>query len=232
MTDQQLKSVLAATGPVLLDFDGPVCGLYAGDVNARASRRLRDRLRDAGVDVPNSLENERDPLAVLRFVGSLGRLDLAASTDQALTAIEIDAVPSAPITEGSEDFLLSCAESGRPVVIVSNNAPEAIDTYLGLHGLSGLVMATIGRSHGRPQLMKPHPWAVNAAVALLARQPEECLLVGDSVTDIEVSRKVGLRSVAYVKAPDRRERLAAARPDALIDSMGALAGSVRSVALS
>jgi phosphoglycolate phosphatase-like HAD superfamily hydrolase len=116
------------------------------------------------------------------------------------------------------------------VVIVSNNAAEAIDAYLALHGLAGLVEATIGRRRGRPELMKPHPWAVDAALTLLARPPEDCLLVGDSVTDIEVSRKRGPRSIAYIKAPDRREALAALGPDAQVDSMRVLAGYVRTVA--
>jgi beta-phosphoglucomutase-like phosphatase (HAD superfamily) len=67
-------------------------------------------------------------------------------------------------------------------------------------------------------------------VTLLARPPEECLLVGDSVTDIEVSRESSLRCIAYVKAPDRRDALVALGPDAEVDSMRVLAGYVRSVA--
>jgi len=227
MTGEQLASVFAATGPVLLDFDGPVCNLYAGDLNAHASQNLFNRLRNAGVDVPEALESERDPLAVLRFAGGLGRPDLAAEMDQALSAIERKAVSSAPVTDGSEDFLRACTETGRPVIVVSNNAAEAIHAYLALHDISGLVKATIGRRHGRPEFMKPHQWPVNIALSILLKPPDECVLIGDSATDIEVSHKIGMRCIAYVKASDRWGRLAGARPDAMTESMARLAEEAR-----
>jgi phosphoglycolate phosphatase-like HAD superfamily hydrolase len=229
MTEEALTAVLEATGPVLLDFDGPVCRLYPGDLNARASQYLRDQLREAGIGIPEDLECERDPLALLRLAGDLGRAELVRATDQALAAIEVGAVPSALVTDGAADFMRACADTGRPLVIVSNNAAEAIETFLARHGFSGLVSATVGREHGRPDHMKPNPWAVATALKILKRPPGQCVLVGDSVTDIEVSQKVGLRSVAYVKTPERWERLAAMHPDALTLSMATLADALRQV---
>jgi len=224
---RRLNRVLAKTGPVLLDFDGPVCAMYPGDLNRHACDTLRQRLRDSGVEVPPELAIERDPLAILRYAGSLDEPDLAAVLDKTLTAIELEAAHSAPATKASADFMGACAEVGRPIVIVSNNAAEAIKTYLDLHSLQDRIDTVIGRAHGRPELMKPHPHAVTEALQILACAPSECLMIGDSVTDIEVSHAIGLRIVAYVKAPDRWEHLLAAQADAYVESMGDLADAVR-----
>ena len=223
----RLASILATTGPVLLDFDGPVCAMYPGDLNRRACDTLRQQLRDSGVQVPPELAGERDPLAILRHAGHLDEPDLAAALDKTLTTIESEAAHAAPATRGAADFMRACAEALRPIVIVSNNAAEAIQTYLDLHSLHHLAPTVIGRAHGRPDLMKPHPHAVIEALQVLAHAASECLMVGDSVTDIEVSHAIGLRSVAYVKAPDRWERLLAAQADAYVESMGDLADAVR-----
>ena len=224
----RLDNVLANTGPVLLDFDGPVCAMYPGDLNRQACDTLRQQLRDAGVEILPGLASERDPLAILRHGASLGEPGLATALDRTLTAIEVQAAHAAPATRGSADFMRACAEAGRPVVIVSNNAQEAIQGYLDLNSLRHLVHAVIGREHGQPELMKPHPHSVTDALQILARLASECLMVGDSVTDIEVSHAIGLRSVAYVKAPDRWHSLLAAESDAYTDSMTDLAEAVRS----
>jgi glyoxylase I family protein len=39
------------------------------------------------------------------------------------------------------------------------------------------------------------------ALDILDRPPAQCVLIGDSVTDIEVSRATGLRSIGYAKTP-------------------------------
>ena len=73
-------------------------------------------------------------------------------------------------------------------MIVSNNAEPAIEAFLDHHDLRHLVHTVIGRVPGRPELMKPHPDSVLGALDILDRPPAQCVLIGDSVTDIEVSR--------------------------------------------
>jgi phosphoglycolate phosphatase-like HAD superfamily hydrolase len=227
--EAQLRSVLAVTGPVFLDFDGPVCRVYPDDLNLKAADQLRSRLREYGIAVPDPLNKERDPLAVLRFSASLGDAALLDDVERTLTGIELAAMPDATGTRGGEEFLYACADAGRPVVIVSNNATEAIESYLRLHQLTGPVQAVVGRPHAQPAEMKPNPRTIQTALSLVSATPGECVLVGDSVTDIEVARFSGIRSVAFVKAPDRRPKLMSARPDALVDSMALLALCVRQI---
>jgi hypothetical protein len=96
-------------------------------------------------------------------------------------------------------------------VIVSNNAEPAIEAFLDHHDLRHLVHAVIGRVPGRPELMKPHPDSVLRALDILDRPPAQCVLIGDSVTDIGVSRATGLRSIGYAKTPHPQQRTAPRR---------------------
>lgn len=217
--ESRLLEVLAATGPVLLDFDGPVCRVYSGDLNVHAAEALRDLLRQDDVELPYEVEQTRDPLEVLRYTRELERPPLLEQVEQALTDIEVEAVTDAPGTDGAVDFLHACAESNRPVVIVSNNAAEAIKRYLRTHDLPHLVKAVVGRSHAKPQEMKPHPRALRLALDLLTGAPNEALLIGDSVSDIQAGKQAGVRTVAYVNRPSKLDQLAAQSPDALVDSM-------------
>ncbi len=61
----------------------------------------------------------------------------------------------------------ACRDTGRPVVIVSNNAPGAVSAYLARHALGDLVKAIMARPEHRPDLMKPHPELVHRALRLL-----------------------------------------------------------------
>ena len=75
--------------------------------------------------------------------------------------------------------------------------------------------------------MKPYPDSVLRALDILDRPPAQCVLIGDSVTDIEVSRATGLRSIGYAKTPTRGNELHLAGADAITDSNHALAEHVR-----
>lgn len=221
--DLRLKEVLASTRPVLLDFDGPICQIYPGGLNVRAAEKLREHLRHHGLTVPRDVARSQDPLRVLRFAGQIDNQRIVDDIESVLTNIEISAATEAPKTLGSDDFLRACADAGRPVVIVSNNAPEAIRGYLDGHVLSQYVLGVVGRVHGRPQEMKPHPRPLRTALSLLDSRPDHCVLVGDSPSDIQAAKAVGLQSIAYVKAPDRLAGLEAECPDALVADMKGLA---------
>jgi HAD superfamily hydrolase (TIGR01509 family) len=226
-SEARVVEILSATGPVLLDFDGPVCRVYPGNLNVQAAETLRNLLREDGVDLPQEVEQTRDPLAVLRYAGKVDRQPLLNQVERALTDIELKAVAHAPGTDGATEFLHACAEAHRPVAIVSNNAAEAIDRYLRTHDLTPLVRTVVGRSHAKPQEMKPHPGSLRRALDVLKVRPHHALMVGDSATDIQVGRQVGLHTVAFVNRPSKLDKLMAQSPNALVDSMTLLADTLR-----
>lgn len=223
--NQRLVDVLAVTRPVLLDFDGPVTHLF---INGR-NRIVADRMRQAipkDFQPPPDVWDTYDPLIVLRWTASNTPRSVQEVVDTASVEGEVFAAHETEPTPGSEDFLRACKQVGRPVVMVSNNAEQAIRAYLDRFDIADLVTAVVARTPGRPDLMKPHPDSINRALVVLDAEPNVCCMVGDSVTDISVCAATGVLSIGFAKNPKRGDELALAGADALVDSMQELAEAV------
>lgn len=224
MTDG-LRELLAAAGPVLLDFDGPVTHLLPAGPNAEVAAAARVPIERAGLDIPEQIASSTDHVAVLHFAAGLPS-SIARSVDDACRAGEMRAAQVSVPTQGSAEFLHACRSAGRVVVIASNNDAEAIEAYLVRQGLADHVAGIVGRVPGRPDLMKPNPTILRKAVEAAGRAPAECVMVGDSLTDVQASRAAGVPVIGYAKTPARGEALARAGADAVTDSMHALAAAI------
>ena len=208
--------LLHAAKAILLDFDGPVTPLMPPPVNAQAADTARAALN--GIDLPPDIGTTTDHLAVLRWTVTDAPDRLAAVEDACVTA-EIAAARISEPTAGALDLLRWCRQQGKPVVIVSNNAADAITTYLHRFEATSLVRGIVGREPRRPDLLKPHPSLVLAALELAQAEPAHAVLIGDSVTDIEVARATGVPSIGYAKTPARGRDLEEGGADALVDNM-------------
>ncbi|MEV6208670.1 HAD-IA family hydrolase [Kitasatospora sp. NPDC051914] len=213
-----LADVLRPVKHVLLDFDGPVCSVFAGLPASEVARRLRQGLLTAGEQSPAGSETESDPLALLRLIAD-ARPDLAATADEALTKLETEAVLIGRPNPGGESVLRACATSGRSVTVVSNNAGTAIQAYLARHSLSSYVAGVFGRVPGDPSSMKPNPRLLLEAMDAIATKPEECIFIGDATRDVEAGHAAQVETIGYANKPGKGAKLAAAGAIAVVDSM-------------
>lgn len=201
---------------ILLDFDGPITLLMPPPANAHAAAAARAAL--AGLDTPPDVTTTTDHLAVLRW-SATGPADRLAAVEQACIDAEVEAARHSDPTPGALDFLRACKRVAKPVVIVSNNAADSVVTYLNRYDATSLVRGIVGREPRRPDLLKPHPSLVLAALDLAQVRAEEAVLIGDSVTDIQVAHATGVRAIGYAKTPARGRKLDGAGADALVDDM-------------
>jgi phosphoglycolate phosphatase-like HAD superfamily hydrolase len=217
--DPRLAEVLAKTGPVLLDFDGPVTPLMPAPLNWQIAEAMRGTVRASSISLPKGIAISADPLVVLRYAYSNLPMSLRALVEQVCIDGEVAAAQLCQPTLGGHETIRACRLTGRPIAIVSNNAPDAIDVYLDRYELRDLVLAVFARPHGRPDLMKPNPALVDRAVDALGGPPDQCVFVGDSVSDIQVSKATRVRSIGYAKSPGRGDELAAEGADAIVHLM-------------
>lgn len=213
--------LLKESAAVLLDFDGPVTPLMPAPANMHAADGARQALATHGIQPPTDIAATSDHLAVIRWAGAHA-LSALADVENACTAAETDSARICTPTPGAHDFLAALHAAGTPVVIVSNNAPEPIHVYLEHHGLTAYVRAVVGRPHLRPDLMKPEPHTVHAALTITETDAHDAVLIGDSVSDIEVARATGVRSIGYAKTRKRGTELRDAGADAVVDRMVSL----------
>lgn len=209
--------IIERSNVVLLDFDGPVCAVFGGLSDHDVAVELRALF--AG-DLPEAVEQSRDPFDVLRYATQFG--DLAVQVEQRLRQLEIRAVSLAPATPGTAEVLEALRSRGVRVVIVSNNSEAAVRAYLHAHGLDRLVEGISARSSSELAELKPAPFLLLQAMTGAAVAAEECVMIGDSVTDIEAAHRAGTAVIAYANKPGKRERLEPHNPTAIIDHMSQL----------
>ncbi|MFD7588503.1 HAD family hydrolase [Kitasatospora sp. NPDC059811] len=217
-TPQQLADVLRPVKHVLLDFDGPVCSVFAGLPAPEVARRLREDLLAAGEQAPAGAEGASDPPALLRLISD-ARPDLAVSTDAALAALEAEAVRAASPTPGGESVLHACARSGRLVSVVSNKAGTATEAYLAEHSLNGFVAGVFGRTPGDPSSMKANPRLLLEAMDAAGTGPEYFIFIGDAARDVEAGEAASIPTIGYANKPGKDAKLAAAGAVVIVDSM-------------
>ncbi|MFF5249136.1 HAD family hydrolase [Streptosporangium sp. NPDC000095] len=223
---EALTEIFRQSRAVLLDFDGPVCSVFAGLPAPVVAARLKQLLQDEGAELPQDVAELDDPLKVLRRTASFAP-SLVDKVEVAFIGYEVEAAGCAEITPGVREFLDACAEADQPVVIVSNNSEPAIETFLGLAMLEEQIAGVVGRPIGNPAEMKPHPRSVLRACERANVPPGETVLIGDSDFDMQAAANAGTLSIGYVNEPEKETKLAEAGADVVTSSMQELAKAIR-----
>ncbi len=66
---------------------------------------------------------------------------------------------------------------------------------------------------------KPHPAPLRLALQKLRLEPAACVYVGDSPEDLQMAKSAGVRAIAVLGPFPTEQRLRAARPDFLLESI-------------
>ena len=72
------------------------------------------------------------------------------------------------------------------------------------------------------QRRKPHPAPLQLALRRLRLAPEDCVYVGDSAEDMEMARRAGVRSIGILGPFPTHDRVRAANPYVLLESIAEL----------
>ncbi|OGC11665.1 hypothetical protein A3K48_04115 [candidate division WOR-1 bacterium RIFOXYA12_FULL_52_29] len=101
--------------------------------------------------------------------------------------------------------------------ILSNKRDALIHHILKLHGLDHYFSAVYGGDTS--PCLKPDPCVSNQIIKTYQIDKENVLLVGDMTIDVETGKNAGIRTCAVTYGFDDKAKLAAAKPDLLIDDL-------------
>lgn len=219
----QLRQLLSGARVLLLDFDGPICHLFAGHPARQVADAVRAYATEHGDDL--SEPNSGDPLVLLR-VAYQHSPEFGRDIEAFVIGHETLAAQTAAPTEGAHDTITAATE--LEVLVVSNNSERAIRTYLARHGLTDHVAHIIGRPFGQPARMKPAPDLLTAALDISRAKPSDAVFVGDSITDVLAGNAVDVPTIGYAKRPDRAQGLADADAALVTNSMATIAAALHS----
>ncbi|MFI6056712.1 HAD family hydrolase [Streptomyces sp. NPDC051286] len=105
---------------------------------------------------------------------------------------------------------------------MSNNSTAALKRYFAGRGLDRYASPLVGREAIRLSKMKPAPDTLWLAMEAHGVAPQDAVLIGDSVTDIQAAQAAGAMSIGYANKPGKAERLHRAGATAVIEDMADL----------
>jgi phosphoglycolate phosphatase len=223
-----LAATVQQVQALLLDFDGPVCDIFAGYPAPQIAQELRELISRQGHPVAPALIGKEDPLQVLRVVARLYSSDVTQFVAEAFRAAELAAVETAQPTPGAAEVIEAARSTQRNLSIVSNNSREAVTAYLECHDLGRYFDRVVGRYDDmNPALLKPSRHLVDLATVGFETPPQATSLVGDSVTDIEAAQATGIGSIGYANKAGKDRAFVKAGATAVIHSMDELAAALR-----
>ena len=186
----------------------------------RAAPRHRRRPRRHRARPP---PDDDGPLQVLRLVADLNDDQLTRRVADALRDAEVDAAASATLTDGAVEVLDAARASGRRVAVVSNNAVEAVRSYLRAHGLTD--------SRGRwspattawtPGSSSPTPTSSAWRSPSWTPPPRRRCSSGTRSATSEAGQAAGLPTIGYANKPGKRQALVDAGAAIVIDTLAEL----------
>ena len=106
------------------------------------------------------------------------------------------------------------------LALVSSGSRARVKRQLREHDVSGLFRVKVC-SEDAPH-RKPHPAPLRMALDKLRLAPDVCVYVGDAPEDIEMAHRAGVRAIGVLGGSPVPERLRAANPEALIETIRGL----------
>jgi|SRR5882672_2027874 len=103
------------------------------------------------------------------------------------------------------------------LALVSSGSRSRVRRQLREHGVSAMFLAKVC-SEDAPR-RKPHPAPLRMALDKLRARPQTSVYIGDAPEDIEMAHRAGVRAIGVLGGSPVPERLRAASPDAMIETI-------------
>ncbi|AWF81739.1 HAD family hydrolase [Microbulbifer sp. A4B17] len=204
---------------VILDWDGTVCNSEARIVDCmlRAAGR-------AGLPVlaPEAVSN----IIGLGLPEAISSLFPEAASEERLTLRELyfdewmaARVEPLPLFEGVLDTLDQLLCGGHQLAVATGKSRQGLNREFEEHGLGHLFVASRCADE---TASKPDPLMLNELLHETGTDPEQAVMVGDTVYDLEMAAAIGMPSIGVSYGAHCSTRLQGCGPKVVIDRFSEL----------
>jgi len=114
-----------------------------------------------------------------------------------------------------KETLLALKKRGIKLAIATSKDREELDKAIVYNNLSGIFDITCC---GKEYKEKPDPAMLKHMMEKFNAKPDECLMIGDTVIDIQFAANAGIKTIAVTFGAHSAEKLQSANPLALANS--------------
>ena len=112
------------------------------------------------------------------------------------------------------------------LALVSSGSRSRVRRQLRDHNVSGMFLAKVCCEDAEKR--KPHPAPLRVALDRLRALPRASVYIGDAPEDVEMAHRAGLRAIGVLAGSPVPERLRAASPDGLVETIRDLPALLKS----
>lgn len=129
-----------------------------------------------------------------------------------------------PLIPGAREALERIYQAGIPMVISTYIflSPREVKKSLAKYGIDKFFSHIITAFQGKEKDYLYKKDIIPQALERLKKKPRDTVLVSDTFEDMEIGRRLGLKTVAVLSGLVSREYLEKANPDVIIDSVAQL----------
>ena len=203
---------------IILDFDGTL-----GDTASVIVQTMQATIKE--LNLPARSDKECADMIGLRLVEIPPVLFPGCNVDGDLYAATYRRLFRVFNTEGAVtlypnvmETLIELKRRGKTLTIASSRSHSSLADYVENLGLSPIITFILGAEDVTEG--KPSPEPVHRTLEKYGFRPEETLVVGDTIFDIDMGRNAGTRTCGVTYGNGSRESLSSA--DILIDDFGKL----------
>lgn len=199
---------------ILFDFDGTLADTQLGIV-----RTAQQTLRLMGMTPAPAGQIVKGiglPLADTFRIGSHvseERIDEAVRIYRSI--FDEVATPSITLFDGVEQTLEQLAKQGVVMAIASSRGMKSLTMLMQHLGIDKYITNIFGEEHAKHP--KPAPDLALYIMQTLGLRPEETLMVGDTIFDLEMGKAAGCHTCGVSYGNQPREQLATSKPDMITD---------------
>lgn len=205
----------------VFDFNG----VLLADVRSAlaASNDSLQRLGLKPIGVKKYRETLVIPASEFYVKNGVPREKIAASQPQMIEwwhSVYEDLAARNRLREGARKILAWLKSRGIRSIVVSNHTVPGIRAQLARLKLDALVDEVLANSEPGSSFVRKRKFEmVKAYLQDKGIAPNDAVIIGDSPEEVEIGRRLGLRTVAISRGWYSTERLKAAKPDYLINNL-------------
>ena len=212
-----MKGKLNVKG-IMFDLDGTILDTKPAYIEAArvAFKAIGQKMpeKKVALEIPKRME-QRQP------IGDIVNCDTKSFLGTYLkTFYSISASKTKPFPRTAETLAIMSSKAKLAVITMRYVPCKAVDSELEQFKLNQYFAHIVTALDTRKP--KPSPEALIIAVAAMDVEMCECVIVGDSIVDVEAGRSAGAKTVSVLSGLYSREELSKARPDYLIGSVADL----------
>lgn len=134
-----------------------------------------------------------------------------------------------PLIPGAKEVLKKIYQAKIPIAAATYVMlpPEETERELTRYGIAKFISHIVTAFQGEEKRYLPKKEIIPKVIAKLGIPTKDCVVVGDTVEDVEGGREAGTKTVAVLSGLVTEKYLKKARPDAIIDSVANLFGVVK-----